>query len=107
MRFFLGGLVLLMNTLDNATTFVCLRAPVDGFEVVEANPLARWLFDAVGLVHGLMLESLMTVAAVGFLVLTQTLPSEVRTALLLVLSVLPAWAVANNLSVMAAIGVGV
>ena len=56
MRFVLGVLVLLLNTLDNTTTFLCLRSPVPGFEVIEANPLARWLFDAVGLTEGLVFE---------------------------------------------------
>jgi hypothetical protein len=99
-------MVLILNTLDNATTFACLRAPVDGFEVIEANPLARWLFDALGLVEGLMIESLLTLGAVVFLIMTRTLRPEIRMGLLVVLSALPAWAVANNLRVMATIGVG-
>ena len=44
MRFALGILVVLLNLADNATTFLCLRAPVPGFEVSEANPAASWLF---------------------------------------------------------------
>ena len=31
MRFALGVLVVLLNLADNATTFLCLRAPVPGF----------------------------------------------------------------------------
>jgi hypothetical protein len=106
MRFVLGALVLLFNTLDNTTTFLCLRNPAEGFEVIEANPLARWLFDAVGLVQGLVFESIITLAAVAFLVLTQTLPTRLRLSLLAILILLPAWAVVNNLQVMAAIGAG-
>jgi hypothetical protein len=105
MRFVLGALVLVLNALDNTTTFLCLRDPVAGFEVVEANPLARWLFEAVGLAEGLVFESAITLGAVSFLVLTRTLPSRVRNVLLLVLVLLPAWAVVNNVKVMAAIGV--
>ncbi len=105
MRFVLGVLVLLLNTLDNTTTFLCLRSPVPGFEVIEANPLARWLFDAVGLTEGLVFESAITLGAVSFLVLTRTLPSRIRTMVLVVLILLPAWAVVNNVKVMAAIGV--
>ena len=104
MRFLLGLLVILLNSLDNATTFLCLREPIDGFLVTEANPIARGLFEIFGLVPGLLLESACTLAAVAFLVLTRSLPLRVRTALLVVLTVLPAWAVANNLQVMAAIG---
>ena len=40
MRFALGILVVLLNVADNVTTFLCLRAPVAGFELSEANPAA-------------------------------------------------------------------
>jgi hypothetical protein len=107
MRLLLGGLVLILNTLDNATTFLCLRAPVKGLEIVEANPIARWLFESLGLVEGLVLESALTLGAVIFLVRTPTLSSSVRNSLLFLLIALPAWAVANNLRVMSAIAAGV
>jgi hypothetical protein len=107
MRLLLGGLVLILNTLDNATTFFCLRAPVEGLEIVEANPIARWLFESLGLVEGLVLESALTLGAVIFLVRTPTLSSSVRNSLLFLLIALPAWAVANNLRVMSAIAAGV
>jgi hypothetical protein len=56
MRFAVGTLVVLMNLADNATTFLCLRAPVPDFELVEANPAGSWLFDTVGLLPGLIFE---------------------------------------------------
>ena len=105
MRLALGALVILFNSLDSLTTFLCLREPLPGFEVIEANPFARWLFEVTGLVHGLLLESLITLAAVAFLVLSPTLPEWARTALLVLLIALPAWAVVNNLQVMSAVGV--
>ena len=107
MRFLLGGLAVVLNLLDNTTTFLCLRAPVPGFEIFEANPMARWMFEAVGLLEGLLLETVITTAAVAFLVLTTRIPRRIRIALLAVLAVLPAWAVANNMQVMHEIGVGV
>lgn len=106
MRIALGFVVLFLNLIDNTTTFVCLRAPIPGFEVIEANPFARWLFDSIGLLPGLMLEYLVTTLAVAFLVLSTRISPRVRLALLAVLSVLPAWAALNNLEVMRAIGVG-
>ncbi len=105
MRLALGALVMIFNSLDGLTTFLCLREPIPGFEVIEANPFARWLFEATGLVHGLLLETVVTLAAVTFLVLSPSLPSWVRTSLLVLLVVLPAWAVTNNVQVMAAMGV--
>jgi hypothetical protein len=104
MRFFLGALVLLFNVADNATTFMCLRKPVAGFDVVEANPIARWLFDSVGLVEGLAFEMAITTGAIIFLVLTRRVPLRAKIVLLVVLAVLPAWAAVNNLMVMRALG---
>lgn len=107
MRFLLGVLAVVLNLLDNTTTFLCLREPVNGFEVFEANPVARWIFDAVGLLEGLMIETVITTAAVAFLVLTRRIPRNARIALLLMLALLPAWAVANNLQVIHEVGLQV
>ena len=106
MKLLLGLLVVLFNLMDNTTTFLCLRAPVPGFEVIEANPFARWLFDSLGLVEGLLLETVITAGAVCFLVVSQRIPTQVRFSLLLLLAILPAWATVNNLSVMREIGLG-
>ena len=105
MRFLLGGLVLIFNLLDNATTFICLTAPAAGFEIFEANPVARWLFEVAGLMEGLIIETLITTAAVVFLVLTSRIASMPKLLLLFVLAALPAWAVANNLQVIHEVGI--
>jgi len=104
MRFLLGALVVLFNLTDNTTTFLCLRQPVAGFEVVEANPIARWLFDSIGLIEGLALEMAITTAAIAFLVYTQRVPGRVKLLLLAVLALLPAWASLNNLVVLRTLG---
>lgn len=105
MRFLLGAVVLVLNLLDNATTFVCLRHPVAGFEVFEANPLARILFEGVGLAQGLLLETVVTSAAIAFLVFTARIPRRPKILLLTGLAVLPAWAVSNNIEVMLEVGI--
>lgn len=105
MRFLLGALVVLFNLTDNTTTFLCLRQPVEGFEVVEANPIARWLFDSVGLMEGLVLEMVITTAAIAFLVFTTRLPRRAKLLLLALLALLPAWASLNNLLVLRAVGI--
>lgn len=104
MRFLLGALVVLFNATDNTTTFLCLRNPIPGFEVVEANPIARWLFDSIGLLEGLVLEMLITTAAIGFLVVTQRIPRRMKLFLLALLALLPAWASLNNMLVLRAVG---
>ena len=105
MRFILGGLVLAFNLLDNATTYVCLDQPVPGYEVVEANPLARWLFDNLGLLEGLILETALTGAAVVFLVVSPALSSRLRIGILALLVALPALASWNNLQVIDELGI--
>lgn len=102
MRVLLGILAVLLNLADNATTFLCLRAPVPGFEVTEANPAAAWLFSSIGLFEGLLLETVITTGAVAFLVATTRIPPRIKIALLVVLALLPAWAALNNLDVIEA-----
>ena len=104
MRFLLGGLVLLFNLADNATTFFCLRAASPIFEVFEANPVAAWTFDKLGLAGGLILETVITTAAVAFLIHTDRIPANPKLVLLATLAVLPAWAAINNLQVAWVVG---
>ena len=40
----LAVLTLALTAADHWTTYLCLRAPVEGWQVTEANPLASWLF---------------------------------------------------------------
>jgi hypothetical protein len=96
MHVWLGALVVLFNLADNATTFLCLRAPVPGFEVIEANPAAAWLFETVGLRQGLLLEMAITTLAIVFLVTTERITPRAKRWLLVVLAALPAWAAINN-----------
>lgn len=104
MRFVLGALAVGLNALDNLTTYVCLQGDVPGFEVYEANPLAAWGFERMGLGSGLVFEMVISMGAIAFLVMTPIFPRRVKLALLAVLVALPGWAVMNNLSVMEVIG---
>jgi hypothetical protein len=105
MRVLLGLLIVVFNAMDNLTTFMSLSSPTPGFEVYEANPFARWLFESVGLAEGLLLEALVTTGAVCFLVWAPRIAPRVRLALLALLVVLPAWATLNNLEVMRSVGI--
>jgi hypothetical protein len=105
MRVLLGLLTIFFNALDNLTTFLSLRGSTPGFEVYEANPFARWLFDAVGLAEGLVLEAMITTAAVCFLVWAPRIAPRVRLTILAMLVVLPAWATLHNLEVMQSVGI--
>ncbi len=100
MRFVLAALAFLFNAADNLTTYLCLRAPIEGFEIYEANPLAAWGFQTVGLEAGLWIETVLCAGAILFLVHSPLFGFRSRMALLAVLAALPAGAAANNLLVM-------
>jgi len=92
----LALLTLVLTSADHWTTWRCLRAPVPGWNVSEANPMAGWLFESTGLVPGLMIDSVITLAAVGFLVATPALPQRAKLGFLALISVCTGYAVANN-----------
>ena len=68
----LATTTILLTCADHWTTYVCLHAPVDGWAVTEANPVADWLFARAGLGAGLMIDSLITLGAVAFVLLTRS-----------------------------------
>jgi hypothetical protein len=70
----LAILTILLSAADHWTTYLCLRAPVAGWQVAEANPLAQWLFDSFGLVPGLLIDSGVTLGAIAFLLSTTRVP---------------------------------
>ena len=78
----LAALTLLLSASDHWTTYLCLRAPVEGLS--EANPMAAWLFEQIGLVEGLALDSVITVLGLIFLLHTALLPRWVKLGFLLV-----------------------
>ena len=100
----LAVLTLLSSAADHWTTYLCLRSPVPGWQVAEANPVARWLFETLGLVPGLMVDSVVTVAAVVFLIGTPLIPLRARAAFLALVSVWTLVAVANNVQALQALG---
>ena len=100
----LALLTVLVSAADHWTTYLCLRSPVEGWNVTEANPLAGWLFGTLGLVPGLMLDSVVTVGAVAFLMVTSVIPRGLCAAFLAFVCVWTAVAVANNVDALDALG---
>ena len=90
--------MVLFNLADNATTFLCLRAPVPGFEVVEANPAARLAVRRGRAARrASLLEMVVTTAAIAFLVATDHASRRASSSrCCVVLAALPAWAALNN-----------
>ena len=96
---------LLLTGADHWTTWLCLREPIQGWSVVEANPVVDWLFSAAGLSGGLLIDSLVTLLAVAFLLHTRTFSRNAKHAFLLVVSLMTGYAVVNNLQAISALGI--
>jgi len=97
-------LTLLLSAADHWTTYLCLRTPLAGWEVTEANPFADWLFGSVGLVPGLLVDSALTLGAVGFLLTTRHVSSSAKFCFFGVIAAWTGVAVINNLQAIASIG---
>jgi len=101
----LAMLTVLISAADHWTTYLCLRSPVPGWQVSEANPVADWLFQTLGLVPGLLLDSAVTLVAVGFLLSTNLIPRTLRAGFLAFVTVWTCFAVANNVQALQALGI--
>jgi len=95
---------ILLTGADHWTTYLCLRAPIDGWLVSEANPIAEWLFRWVGLGAGLVIDSAITIAAVSFLAVTHLFDRTVKIGLLAIIVVSTGYAVLNNLGAISRMG---
>jgi hypothetical protein len=94
-------IALLLSAADHCTTYLCFAWQSPGWLVTEGNPVAAWLFQEAGLVSGLAIDSVVTLAALSFLLLTQRLSHGAKTAFLAVLIWVTGLAVANNLEALA------
>jgi len=95
---------LVLSAADHWTTYLCLRSPVAGWEVIEANPIADWLFSWLGLVPGLLIDSAVTLFAVGFLLWTNRLSRFVKRAFFSLVALTTGYAVINNFRAIDALG---
>jgi len=102
----LALVTLALTGADHWTTYWCLCSPVPGWQASEANPVAEWLFDATGLVPGLLIDSAITLAAVAFLVTTRALPRHAKLGFLSLISLFTGYAVVNNLLAIRDMGIG-
>ena len=96
---------LALSAADHWTTYVCLRQPVSGWQVTEANPISEWLFQSVGLVPGLLIDSVVTVSAVVFLLTTRRLPDFAKKAFFGLVVASTGYAVINNYRAIDALGI--
>ena len=101
----LAILTLLLTFADHWTTYLCLRAPISGWQVGEANPAVDLLFRGAGLEGGLLIDSVFTVFAVGFILYTQRFQPRFKQAFLGFIVATTGYAVANNFQAISALGI--
>ncbi|MEZ4330698.1 MAG: hypothetical protein R3F35_03025 [Myxococcota bacterium] len=94
-----------LTCADHWTTWLCLHAPVEGWEVVEANPVASWLFDRTGLGLGLAIDTLLTLGAIAYLSQSAALAHGIKVALLTVITLTTGYAVLCNLGAITQMGI--
>jgi hypothetical protein len=100
----LAGITVLLTAADHWTTYLCLRAPVSGWNVTEANPLAEWLFGSIGLVEGLLMDSAVSAVAIAFLLVTSLVPATLKRVFFGFVVFWTGFAVFNNLQALSALG---
>ncbi len=101
----LAIVTLALSAADHWTTYLCLREPIAGWEVTEANPISDWLFENIGLIPGLLVDSLVTVSAVVFLLTTRRLPALAKKAFFGLVVATTGYAVVNNFRAIEALGI--
>lgn len=99
------GMTIALTCADHWTTYLCLHAPIEGYDVAEANPVAQWLFDRAGLMAGLLIDTAITIGAIAYLTLTGTLAHGIKVALLCVISFSTGYAVVSNLGAINQMGI--
>ena len=97
-------MTLSLTAADHWTTYLCLRAPVSGWIVTEANPIAEWLFTTLGLVPGLLVDSAVTVFAIGCLLATALIPLPTKRVFLAMVAAWTGYAVLSNFQALTALG---
>jgi hypothetical protein len=100
----LALLIVLLAAADHWTTYLCLRAPLEGWQVTEANPIAEWLFGSVGLIPGLLVDSAATLGAIAFLITTQRIPDAAKLGFFGLIAAWTGIAVINNLHAISSMG---
>lgn len=91
----LGALFLLAVVGDSLTTYLALTTPSATIMAYEANPLARYLFETLGLEETLVLDFFVSVAALS-LVFCLRIAYRWKVVILSFFVALTAAAVANN-----------
>jgi hypothetical protein len=101
----LAAMTLILTGADHWTTYLCLRNPVAGWNIVEANPVVDLLFRGTGLVGGLVIDTAFTIFAVSFVLHTRRFSGPVKQGFLALIVMTTGYAVANNFQAISELGI--
>lgn len=90
------AVLFVLTCLDHWTTYTVLTMPAPGWEVREGNPWAAWMFETFGLVPGLLIDGVLTIAIVAFIVWVRWLPRAVKLIAFAGVNLITLFAVVNN-----------
>jgi hypothetical protein len=104
MTYLIAIVAMLFALGDHWTTYLCLRAPVAGWNVMEANPIAAWAFERFGLAGGLWLDTAVTFVALVVLVQTPLIERQTKVIAMALLIATSGYAIDNNLEAVFRLG---
>ena len=102
---FLAVTLAMLTLADFYTTWASLHQPIPGWEVLEINPISALLFEWLGLVPGLILDTALGIALIVFIARTRRLNHRWRIGVLVSLVLFTAYVVVNNYLNMVKIGI--
>ena len=94
-----------LQLADFYTTWACLHQPIPGWEALEINPISALLFERLGLVPGLVLDTTLGTGVIVWLARVRYLKYRLKIGLLVFLTFITACAVVNNYYNMVKMGI--
>lgn len=94
---------MLLTAGDAYTTWACLRVPLSG--ATELNPMVNWMFEAWGLVPGLIIDWIITFLVLVLLGLSGRIGVKAKMLILIAGIAITTYAIHNNYGIMVEIGV--
>jgi hypothetical protein len=94
-------LLILANLGDNISTYLALALPaIEGMLITEANPIAAWIFETMGLVKGLIFEFVLSIGILFWLMGVKNIPYKWKVVIFVGILIPTVYAVINNVKIL-------
>jgi len=101
---FLVLLFIVASLADSYTTWCCLHETVPGWEVREANPIVAWMIDRLGLVRGLVIDTIINILVILWMYRTRLIKPKLKKIALIAFCGVTLYAVGSNYYAMLLMG---